>query len=202
MPLHYSGVFARYTDASNYFRAVVEPRGLGSEVQVYKRVAGVDTRLALAVVPQTVDVMNSLLLTVDAGGRFAAYWSTPTPGRGYGAPVLQGQDAVLATGATLATGGYGIVDHNTAGGPLTRTFDNFVVWVPPADAVLHASQSVELNTVGMFREDATGTAWGPVSHVTGDLPRLPPSGLEARSVELFVKASRGDFDQLPDTAHR
>jgi hypothetical protein len=51
----------------------------------------------------------------------------------------------------------------------------------------------------MFREEATGAAFGPVSHVTGDLPRIPPSGSEGRTVQFFLKASRGDFATLPDT---
>ena len=31
-----------------------------------------------------------------------------------------------------------------------------------------------------------------------DLPRLPPT-VEGRTTEIFIKASRGDFGQLPDT---
>ena len=34
----------------------------------------------------------------------------------------------------------------------------------------------------------------------GDLPRLPPSGLEATPVQTFVKPSRGDFSVKPDAA--
>jgi len=50
----------------------------------------------------------------------------------------------------------------------------------------------------MIREDSTGTAYGPVSQVIGDLPRLPPT-VQGRTTEVFIKASRGDFDTLPDT---
>jgi hypothetical protein len=32
-----------------------------------------------------------------------------------------------------------------------------------------------------------------------DLPRLPVAGLEGRTREIFLKPSRGDFDELPDS---
>lgn len=71
-------------------------------------------------------------------------------------------------------------------------------WTAPFDAVLYASQSAELRTEGMFRENSTGTAYGPVFGVIGDLPRLPPAGLEARTCQVFVKSSRGDFHEVVD----
>ena len=67
------------------------------------------------------------------------------------------------------------------------------------DAVAYNLQSVQLGTTGMYREDPTGTVYGPVSNVIGDLPRLPPSGLEGGTIQAFLKMSRGDFDQLPDS---
>lgn len=82
----------------------------------------------------------------------------------------------------------------------TRTYDNFVAYVPIGDAVLFASQSAELRTDGIIRETAVGGSYGPVSAPAGDLPRLPPSGLENRLVEVLVKPSRGDLDTLPDSA--
>jgi hypothetical protein len=49
----------------------------------------------------------------------------------------------------------------------------------------------------MYREDSSGSAYGPVSWVTGDLPRLPPT-VDGGTVEVFIKATRGDVGQLPD----
>jgi hypothetical protein len=78
--------------------------------------------------------------------------------------------------------------------------DNLQAWVPTPDAVIFQAQSAELRTDGTFRQTADGTGWGPTNPPTGDLLRMPPSGLEGRDVEFFLKASRGDFDQLPDSA--
>lgn len=77
-------------------------------------------------------------------------------------------------------------------------FDNLAAWAPSADAVLYASRSAQLTTDGIFRQDTSGTAYGPVTPI-GDLPRLPVSGLENRKVELYLKDTRGDLDQLPDS---
>jgi hypothetical protein len=67
-----------------------------------------------------------------------------------------------------------------------------------SDAVVYASQSTQLTTQGMFRTPGS-SVYGPVAQVTGDLPRLPPSGLETRPAQLFVKPSRGDLNDLADS---
>ena len=67
------------------------------------------------------------------------------------------------------------------------------------DAVVYASKTAELRWDGMWRVDPTGTVYGPISDVIGDLPRIPPSGLEGRPVQLFFKPTRGDLNSLPDS---
>ena len=66
------------------------------------------------------------------------------------------------------------------------------------DAVLAANATAELRSDSMVRQASAGGPYGQVSQVTGDLPRLPPSGAEGRAVQLMVKPSRGDLDTLPD----
>jgi hypothetical protein len=66
------------------------------------------------------------------------------------------------------------------------------------DAVVYSGQVTELRHDGMFRTP-DGTVYGPISQVLGDLPRLPPSGVEGRAVEVFVKPSRGDLGALADS---
>lgn len=61
----------------------------------------------------------------------------------------------------------------------------------PVDAVLYDDRQTAVTWQGAFREDTTSTAYARVSEETGDLCRLPPSGLEERPVQLFVKNSRG-----------
>jgi hypothetical protein len=66
------------------------------------------------------------------------------------------------------------------------------------DAVVNASRIAELRTEGVFREDTASTAYVPVGDTTGDYPRIPPSGLEARAVELLVRPSRGNLASIED----
>jgi hypothetical protein len=65
------------------------------------------------------------------------------------------------------------------------------------DAVVYAGGTAEIRTDGAYRA-GTVTPYAPVSNVIGDLPRIPPSRLEARPVELFVKPTRGDLNTLAD----
>lgn len=67
------------------------------------------------------------------------------------------------------------------------------------DAVVYANQSAEIRYDQMYREGPSGTVYGPVSSVVGDLARIPPSGMEGRAVQLFIKPTRGDTNTLPDS---
>ena len=59
------------------------------------------------------------------------------------------------------------------------------------DAVIYSDRLVEVLSQGAYRADPSTAAYARVTEETGDLPRLPPSGLEGRPVQLFVKTSRG-----------
>jgi hypothetical protein len=70
----------------------------------------------------------------------------------------------------------------------------------PEDAILYSERHSEIRFDGCYREDTTTEAYVRVSEETGDLPRLPPSGLEGRPVEVFLKNSRGLLDGDTDAA--
>lgn len=199
------GVVARYAGTTNHVRAYLRAAA-GPDITIVKRVAGTDTDLAFTelaagapglgkfVGTLAADTWYTMRLLIDAAGRFVL-WFGP---RGSALPVLvTGSDSVLATGGALAAGDVGLYDEHGTSNAVTRNYDNFAGWAPTLDAVVNPSQSVELRWDGVFREDSTGTAYGPVSWVTGDLPRLPPT-VEGRPTEVFIKASRGDFETLPD----
>ena len=81
-----------------------------------------------------------------------------------------------------------------------RSYDNFFVSPPTAlsavsDSVVYASQKAQITTEGAYRLDSGGTAYGPISRRRGDLPRLPVGG----TTEVFIKASRGDFETVADS---
>lgn len=187
-----SGV-ARYTDTSNY----VTFGQVAQTLAVQKTVAGVTTDLAsylgtggIRLNLLQADTWYRLRFAADTAGRWWFWYGTPTGGLTLEAT---GVDSALATGGALASGKPGI--HDVAQEASTRSWTNFAAWPLTLDAVLNPSQSAELRTDGMFREDTSGSAYGPVSWVEGDLPRLPPGG----TAEVLIKASRGDFSMLPDT---
>jgi hypothetical protein len=193
------GVLARYASTNAYLFANLNFNG-PSTLSVMKAVAGTHTQIGYAEVTPALaaDTFYTIRLWVTADGAWTVwvYEAGTTPG----APAAAGIDSVLATGGTLASGKVGVMDWHTSASAQTRTIDNFYADAGPSpDAVIHASQSLQLTTEGMFREDSGGAAYGPVSWVEGDLPRIPPAHPEARTVEVFLKASRGDLGDLPDS---
>ena len=133
---------------------------------------------------------SSLVYTVDTYGGPTDLWGgTWTPSdinnSGFGAVI----SAISVHTGTAAVNGVNMTIYYTLASGFT---------VAP-DAVLAASRTIELRTDGMYRQGAGGTIFAPVSQVTGDLPRIPPSGLESRTVQVFLKASRGEFDNEADT---
>lgn len=202
-PGMWGAAIARYIDTNNWLMLALRPGFVTTQqIALYKSVAGIRTGLTFQTSPtgslSVAGSWYSIMLTVDTVGQWNI-WVVPLGSR-WGDSLATGRDNDLATGGALASGKPGFYDVNSGTFPAaTRYYDGFAAWVPPQDAVLHPNQSAELRTEGMFREEATGAAFGPVSHVVGDLPRIPPSGAEGRTAQFFLKASRGDLDKLPDT---
>jgi hypothetical protein len=199
-----TGVFARLTDISNYLAAVRIDQGTSTDsshvkLAVIKRVAGTVTTLGETDELSQPSTSNQQIdLHADADGNWAAFIYPAGSARPTD-PTLSGYDADLATGGTLATGKIGLIDAYTSSTALTRTHKNFAAYVPNTDAVAYASQSVELRWDGCLREDSAGTAWAPIAP-TGDLLRIPPSGLEDRTVQVAIKLSRGDLQTIRDSS--
>jgi hypothetical protein len=82
-----------------------------------------------------------------------------------------------------------IVIYYTTSGGFTTT----------ADAVIYSTRTAECRTDGMYRVDVGGTSYAPISQVVGDLPRVPPAGAENRTLQVFLKPSRGNFTTEPDS---
>jgi hypothetical protein len=202
------GVLARYVDASNFLGCRINPSTFAGsgKFSVIKHVAGVFTDIAeitpgtaLPAIHRQSDVWHTVTLTVDVDGSFIG--SITTAGSTL---TLTGQDDVLKTSGTLDDGKVGIWDYTPFSNAATRTYDNFSATyhtgsTSQTEAVMYPSQSVQLTTEGMFREDSGGVAYGNVAKVIGDLPRIPPAGLEGSTVQFFIKGSRGDIYTLPDS---
>lgn len=195
---NHSGLIARYVDQNNWvmFTVQFQQADFTNPFVLRKRVGGTVSTLYGTVLA----LANSrqLRLVIDAVGRWYVYAGLD---RSTLALLGNGLDTDMAAGGTLATGRVGMYHaYASTSGQLGGAFDDFAAWVPDPDAVLFPSQAAELRHDGVFRADSVGVGYGPVSYVVGDLPRLPPAGLEGRPAEVFLKASVGDFDQVPDTS--
>jgi hypothetical protein len=197
------GLVARLTDVNNWWQILVGGgSAAGTELQVWRRVAGtltpsVPTPVA-TVGKITVNTWYTLTLRITAQGVWSV-WLNLQGATVLGSPVVEGIDTTLATGGSLASGKVGIYDFNVNASPAyTRDFDNFSVWVPPDDAAIFKSQSLELRHDRVRREDSGGTLWVEPSSYEGRYLTVPPAGAEARTARVIVKASRGIPGELPD----
>jgi hypothetical protein len=199
-----SGMLLKYVDANN-FAGIYITRASSNHVSVtlYTYVATVPYTLTL-----DADSFGSsswpwvnLYVRLVADGTIR-YWLTVDDSASTldGQTVFSSDDAVgfggvvrseLASGGALAAGTVGIFDSNIGATANTRRFDNFRVWVPGKDAAMFATQSIEVRSDRVVRENAAGTLWTTVSRYVGDYLRVPPAGSEGRTSRLILKASRG-----------
>lgn len=210
-----AGVFARWVSAENFVmaRLVSIPMNVSSETQyandeklleVWKRKAGVWTKLAgvggfympggLPQIKLHVSANGTGYATMGTGSTpVTAAWSTP--------------DADLATGGTLATGGYGIHHTCSERTGITKGAANFyspglfgfTVYAGAEvlhDAVIYANRDLRIRWDGAYREAEDGSgAFSEVGTWEGDRLLIPQSGREGRPVAIGVLASR----EIPET---
>jgi len=104
----------------------------------------------------------------------------------------QVKEAAFGCSLELSIPGLGVESTLTANVEI-KVYWAFAAEAAVLDSVLYAERQTQIRNDGTYREDTTagGTVFVRVSEEIGDLPRLPPSGLENRSVEVFLKNSRG-----------
>jgi hypothetical protein len=197
------GTILRYVDSNNWLSATVDYIGFGiAYFIVRKRVAGTITTLS-----------TSTTFILGLGSTYAVNLSADTTGNWTAnlklgsatVKTLSGTDSVLATAGALASGKGGMYDEYTSASPaVTRTYDNFSVESygttdAKQDAAMFASQSCELRSDAVVREDSTGSVWNDVSRYEGDYLKLPASGRENRTIRFTLKASRYAPDSGADS---
>jgi hypothetical protein len=190
------GLFLRYTNASNWLKAVIEGQPPFNKivVSVYKMVAGSQVAMeGLGDVLGGISSFSQLKLTLSAfpSGRYRVECN---------GHVLEGYDPDLATGGALATGKAGMYDMWASAKACTRSFDNFQLLTGTPDAAVYAGRSAEVRSTSMQRYDSTGAVLSRRGDYKGAYIQMPPARREARPVRTIVKLSRGEVDSLPDGA--
>jgi hypothetical protein len=197
------GLILRWTDSSNYIRVSFLHTTTTHTLIINELVAGVSTTVAtssawpagLAAAGAFWEIRCSASSSGLMRAEVISLGSSGAPATGTAVLSVSGQTSTAATGGTLATGKPGIIDINT-GSAARRDFDDLYVWVPPADAALFGSQSLEVRHDRVVREDSAGAIWSTVSNYQGDYLLVPPAGAEARTLRAIVKATRGEPDQF------
>lgn len=80
--------------------------------------------------------------------------------------------------------------------PAVTVYYNLAGGVTAEDAVVYAERKLEVRFDGSYREDEGTEAYARISEETGDLARMPPSGIENKEVQLWLKPTRGLFDDV------
>lgn len=208
-----AGVFARWSSVNDWVAAfltnvqIATQAGPGPPIytealrlQVYKSTfGGGPTSMGSKDFSATPAVTKTIILNIDAGGYWQAY-AYDTGGKQPSKPTLQGQDAVLVTGAGLGTGRIGLYDAY-AGSDLNsvRSYDNFIAFAPPIDAVLFASRELDIRSDSTLRESSSGGSFGRVPRYFGDRFFIPPAGDKHHTARLAWKLRRSDVDGgVPD----
>lgn len=184
------GLIARYNSSSDWLGAFVYQSSAGHyAVKIVRSVIGVGATVLTGGSAVSGTSLSGAAMTfqVTAEGE-ATVWLDGT------VMATATDTEYLASGGSLQKGSAGIYDGNTSATASTRQIEGFSVSAVPADAAVYANSVTEIRTDGVVRQDPNA-AYGPVSIVQGDLPRLPASGVEGRAVELFLRPTR---DSLTD----
>jgi hypothetical protein len=200
IPTQRFGVLARYSSPEHWLMAILLEDGAARiGLEVLKRVSGTVTSLGLATVGWGgFGVTNKVSLSVAADGSWQA-WAYE-PGGPPGAPLLSGQDPVLATGGTLASGKVGLYDAWAESAPNIRQYANFEVFASAeAGRVCFADKKVEARWDGTERQDSTGTYYGPPSSERGGKFFVPCAGAAGAVARVAVKMRRNDVTTEPDS---
>lgn len=194
------GVFARYSNTENWLLAVIQTEGKAVTLRVFKRVTGTVTQLASMTLANfhLSPLSDRVVLSVNDAGGWRAWQALSTAD--LGTPLLEGTDAVLATGGALAKGKVGFYDAYTSASANTRQFDNFSAAELEGPArVLYSGKVAEIRSEGYFRQDESGTYYGELPPRGSDL-YLEPEGDSAAINRLVIVARRNDVEVEADSA--
>ncbi len=189
------GVVARYVNATNYLRFIVDH----GTMFIIKNIAGTESNVAFGQSAAGVEALVTwrVRLVVFAGGRGIASVIDVASGRVMAS--VEFYDATLATGGALATGKAGVVDFNNFTSVVTRHYDNVYIATPPAEPVaIHSGRLIEVRHDATERQNAAGTVYGKPKSYTGGRAFVPAAGSEARASRVWCKARRNDIDVTPD----
>jgi hypothetical protein len=189
-------VAGRYVDPNNFLFFCFLSNPAGGMAVLNKKVGGAVASLASITIPETTE-WHTIRLQIDRRGRYFCWLSYVESG--VVRLLAQGQDSDLATGGALASGKVAwedaCVSEEVGEGITTRNYDQFVVWIPPLNAMIYEGLGLRLRSDSVERQGPDGT-WSPITP-EGDYLKLAPAGLEGRKNRLVLIASPHDPNTMP-----
>lgn len=195
------GVLVRYVDVNNWVVLRMQRYFSGATSNwwgpsLIKRVAGTITavtgilekpgNLPVAEAPFGVAIpWTTLELTVLANG----FWQVSAGPQSAPLLLASGTDADMGSAGALKEGKLGLYDYKPSVVGATRYYDNLQAYVPTFDAAIYASQSLEIRSDQVRREDKEGVTWGKPPY-EGNYLLVPQSGPEKRPTRFIAKGSR------------
>lgn len=144
--------------------------------------------LSYVFTPGTKYTMTALV----SGSTLAALWIT-TDGL-----FPSGEPDLISGNIGIAKASVSITDTNSSTTSVTRTYDDFSVWIPEVLPVCHSSRKMEINHKRAELADAEGKYWGPVPFARGGRFYLTPEGHGGVSNRLAFRARRNDIENEAD----
>jgi hypothetical protein len=137
---------------------------------------------------------NAIVPLPGAGWWLVNVGQVRVPPPAFGSPQWQGQLLGFSSGGTVALWWDMLYLQ-----PLDESA-GVLLGLEPAGPVILADGSLQARFDGVQRSTSFQGVYAPVSAAVGDLPRIPPSGMEGRAVRLLAKPSRGDLSSYQDSA--
>ncbi len=192
------GGFVRYVNVNNWLGFFYKNV---NQIELRKRVSGTETVIATDL--GVFRGWRSLVLTADTSGGINGLEGPQGFIPDFKFTVAGDTD--VATGGTLASGGYGIYDATTETTAPARYYDNFVVSSPSSISSLqyspiNANRGTDLLHDTAQTEDTNGTSISPTPHVEGKYLTLPPATRTNQTSRVVVRARRNNLEMnLTDT---
>ena len=193
------GILLRYTDASNYTVLFLSTGTDNSKSLLFWAVkAGVIVLAQATTLPGYVgDWDCSIAIAADGSGLVAATGDGGSVTRLLGWPA----NSDLATGGTLATGGFGLAHQLVSGTYIQGSWTNVefrsLTGSTINDAVIFPGRSAILSHDNALRYDSAGTSLGEIGRYQGDRLTVP-AGASSRIAILDGRVAPGSTDNNLD----
>lgn len=194
------GHFARYVDDENWISIEFQSFAFGGELNQWRvrvrvmkagvKVVQYETGYALPHCDWTTP--KGTILT-EVTGDTVVVWFTADED-----VYPMEQVAILQSAELPASGDVYLWDESLVSGGSSRSWSNFRVYEPSAEAVCYAGGAIEIRTDSIQRQGDGTEVWGELIPDRGNRPYAPFSGLEGRPCRVILSPTHGDFNLMPD----